>query len=70
MIAGRATTDIALTGITAKVLSGDGTYARAPKDRTRDWKSLVLPRSLTRESMSSRSGVIEPGHRAELGTRA
>ena len=37
-----ATTELALARITANVSSGDGACAEAPKDRTRDWKSLAL----------------------------
>lgn len=38
-----ANAEIALSGITAKVLSEDGTHPGATKDRLRDWKSCVYP---------------------------
>ena len=37
-----ANAEIALSGITAKVLSEDGTHPGATKDRLRDWKSCVI----------------------------
>ena len=50
LIAGPATTGIVLTGITGKVLFSDSTFAGAPKDRTRDWKSCAFSRAPARPS--------------------